>query len=181
MGRVCSCLLNSFSLWQGTTGFPGAAGRVGSPGPNVSVLSTTNSLKGNELTESIYNDMCTHWNSLSFHHRVTPALLALLALQVKTDQRVLVVMLAPQEDMETLGFVDQLEHKERRESLETVDHPWVWFCTSQEPTSWIHALRQHPVSFTCYFRLQFTDILNDNCTLLTCENCHVCTLQIWYS
>lgn len=49
-------------------------------------------------------------------------LLVLLALLVKMDQRVLVVMLAPQEDREMLGFVDLLVHKEKRESLERMDH-----------------------------------------------------------
>lgn len=49
---------------------------------------------------------------------VTLAQPVLLALLVKTDQRVFVVMLAPQEDRETVGSVDLLVHKERRESLE---------------------------------------------------------------
>lgn len=66
---------------------------------------------------------CSHSLKLSFHHRVTLVLLAPLALLVKTDQRVLVVMPAPQEDREMLGFVDLLAHKERRERLEKMDHP----------------------------------------------------------
>lgn len=38
------------------------------------------------------------------------------------DQRVHVVMLDSQEDRETLGFVDLLVHKERKESLDRMDH-----------------------------------------------------------
>lgn len=49
-------------------------------------------------------------------------LLALPVLLVKTDQRVLAVMPDPQDDREMLGFVDLLANKERRESLERMDH-----------------------------------------------------------
>lgn len=38
------------------------------------------------------------------------------------DQRVLVVMLDLREDREMLGSVELLAHKERRESLEKMDH-----------------------------------------------------------
>lgn len=61
-------------------------------------------------------------HSLSFHHRVTLVLLAPPVLPAKTDQRVLAAMPAPQDDRETLGFVDLLANKERRESLERMDH-----------------------------------------------------------
>lgn len=64
----------------------------------------------------------THSNSLSFHHRVTLVLPALLVVLVKTDQRVFVVMPASQEDRETLGSVELLAYKERRERLERMDH-----------------------------------------------------------
>lgn len=50
----------------------------------------------------------------------------LLVLRVplaKMDQRVPVVMLELQEDREMLGYVDLLANRERRESLEKMDHP----------------------------------------------------------
>lgn len=40
----------------------------------------------------------------------------------KMDQRVPVVMLELQEDREMLGYVDLLANRERRESLEKMDH-----------------------------------------------------------
>lgn len=48
--------------------------------------------------------------------------MVLRVLLAKTDQRVLVVMLDLQEDRETLGCVDFLVSRERRESLEKMDH-----------------------------------------------------------
>lgn len=56
------------------------------------------------------------------NHRATPALLVLRVLLAKTDQRVLVVMLDLLEDRETLGSVEPLARRERRESLEMMDH-----------------------------------------------------------
>lgn len=64
----------------------------------------------------------THYNFVSSHHRVILDLLVLLVLLVKTGLRVLVVMAAYREDRETLGFVDPLAYKERRESLERMAH-----------------------------------------------------------
>lgn len=58
---------------------------------------------------------------LSVHRRVTPVLLVLLALLVKTDLRAFVVMPVSREDRETVGSVDPQEHMERRERLERMD------------------------------------------------------------
>lgn len=49
-------------------------------------------------------------------------LLVLRVLLAKMDQRVLVVMLDLWEDRETLGCVELLARRERRESLEKMDH-----------------------------------------------------------
>lgn len=58
---------------------------------------------------------------ISFHHRETPVLLALLAQLAKMDQREPVVTLVSQEDRETLDFVELLVHPERKENPERMD------------------------------------------------------------
>lgn len=58
---------------------------------------------------------------ISFHHRETPVLPALLAQLAKTDQREPVVTLVSQEDREMLGFVELLVHLERKENPERMD------------------------------------------------------------
>lgn len=58
---------------------------------------------------------------ISFHHRETLVLLALLVHLAKMDRREPVVTLVSQEDRETLDFVELLVHLERRENLERMD------------------------------------------------------------
>lgn len=55
---------------------------------------------------------------LSFHRRVTPAVLVLLAPPAKMVQRVSAVMLALQDEQEMLDYVDRQAYRERKESLE---------------------------------------------------------------
>lgn len=58
---------------------------------------------------------------ISFHHRETLVLLALLAQLAKMDQREPVATLVSQEDRETLDSVDLLVHLERKENPERMD------------------------------------------------------------
>lgn len=58
---------------------------------------------------------------ITFHHRETLVLLALLAHLAKMDQREPAVTLVSQEDRETLDSVDLLAHLERKENRERMD------------------------------------------------------------
>lgn len=55
---------------------------------------------------------------MCFHQRVTLVLPVLLALPVKTVQRVCVVIKVFRAEQETLAFVEPLAPQERKESLE---------------------------------------------------------------